>query len=357
MTTDLARMARALIALSVQALAGWLLIPTTPVSAQTLRLEAASLPAPLVEGNTDKLNTGIEASAVASIGDGRRFLVAHDKAPELFVVDAATGRILGQPIGSAKFPAQSATGPKWEGMARDSSGNYYIIGAHSGKTDEERATKSVLLRFRLKGADTARPVIDDASVVRWDISRPLVNAMRAAGLDVEQVASRKIEGLAVIEATVAGASLRELVIGLREPGDKVRTFKANITGDPSPNTELELRPAFSFYAEPREGTESQLTSLEYIPVLGGFLVVTASEDADNVFHGNTLWFVAQGRSTGAERIATFEVAMKCEGLAVLGAEEQPRRTTVRLLLAFDNDAHATRIPSRYQMVTLVREVR
>jgi hypothetical protein len=357
MTTDLARIARALFVLSVQGLAGSLPILTTPASAQTLRLEEASLPTPMVEGNNGKLNTVVEASAVASMGDGRRFLVAHDKAPELLVLDAATGRILGEPISSTKFPTQSATGPKWEGMARDSSGNYYIVGAHSGKTDEERATKSVLLRFRLKGADTSQPAIDDASVVRWDISGPLVSALRAEGLDEAHVAKRKIEGLAVVDATAAGGALRDLVIGLREPGDKVRAFKADITGDPSSDTQLELRPAFSFHADPCEATESQLTSLEYVSALGGFLVVTASEDAGNAFHGNTLWFVAQGRTAGAEKIATFEVAMKCEGLAVVAAEEGPRRIAVRLLLAFDNDAHTTKIPSRYQMVTLVREVK
>src|SRR5262249_4583388 len=114
---------------------------TAPANGQSLRLESASLPAPLLEGDGGATNTVIEASGVEPIGDGRRFLVAHDKAPGLFVVDAATGRILGPPITSPKFPAPSATGPKWEGMARDSAGNYYLIGAHNGKTDEERATK------------------------------------------------------------------------------------------------------------------------------------------------------------------------------------------------------------------------
>jgi hypothetical protein len=234
-------------------------------------------------------------------------------------------------------------------MARDSAGNFYLIGAHNGKTDEERANKSFLLRFRLKESESA--AIDDESVLRWDISRSLISALKAAGLDETAIAKRKIEGLTVRES----AGRKELAIGLREPGDKVRAFVADITSPPASDGALELAPLFSFRAEPREGVESQLTSLEYVPAIGGFLVVTASEDADNAFHGNTLWFIADGATDSARKIATFEVAMKAEGLAVLGSLTANRRTEVQLLLTYDNDAHVTKIPSRYQTVTLVRE--
>ena len=47
--------------------------------------------------------------------------------------------------------------------------------------------------------------------------------------------------------------------------------------------------------------------------------------------------------------------MKAEGLAVLGAEKTGERTAVKLLITYDNDPHATKIPSRLQTVTLVRE--
>jgi hypothetical protein len=270
-------------------------------------------------------------------------------------VDAATGRLLGAPITSLRFPiASKLGGPKWEGMARDSDGNYYIIGAHVGKTDEERASKSVLLRFRLKDGDL--PVIDDGSVTRWDIARSLESVLQAAGLGAEDVAKRKLEGLAIRESKKAdGSACRELVIGLREPSDKVRAFAADITAAPSPDAELELKPLFAFEAEPREGVTSQLTSLEYVSALGGFLLTTASEDEDNAFHGNILWFVPDGETRRAQKIATFEVAMKAEGLAVLGIEKAGPRTAVKLLITYDNDAHATKIPSRFQTVTLVRE--
>src|SRR5262249_1639782 len=150
------------------------------------------------------------------------------------------------PITSPKLPAPTAKGaPKWEGMARDSEGAFYLIGAHVGKTDEERASKSVLVRFRLQDGDA--PAIDDASVIRWDISRSLVEVLKSQGLSPDQVAERKIEGLAVRESPAAGAAQRrQLVIGLRNPSDKVRAFVADISNSPSADAELELKPLFTF---------------------------------------------------------------------------------------------------------------
>jgi hypothetical protein len=327
---------------------------TIHVNADELRLESPSLPAPLLQD--EKVNITIEASAVEPIGDGKRLLVAHDKDPSLFVVETATGQIVGQPLTSAHFPKKNEGGPKWEGMARDSEGNYYLIGAHTGKTDEERATKSVLIRFRLQ--DGAAPAIDDASITTWHVARSLEAALRSEGLPLEEVAKRKVEGLTIRETIAAdGKARRELYIGLREPKDKIHVLVADITGSPAPDAELQLKPAFDFVADFREGQASELTSLEYAPSLGGFLVVTASEDGSNVFHGNTLWFVADGETTHARKIATFEVAMKAEGLAILGTEKDGSRTSVKLLVAYDNDVHATHIPSRIQTATLVREAR
>jgi hypothetical protein len=319
--------------------------------ADDLRLEQVSLPAPLWDGG--KVNVVIEASGVEPIGDGSRLLVAHDKDPALFVVDTKSGRILGDALNSAHFPKKNDAGPKWEGMARDSDGNYYLIGAHNGKDDAERTTKSVLIRFRVTDGDS--PAIDDASIVHFHVARALESALKADGLTPEQIGKRKVEGLTIRERKNAGGSMqRELLIGLREPKDKVRVYGADITAAPSPDAELELKPAFAFTAEPREGEASELTSLEYVPALSGALVVTASEDAANAFHGNTLWFVPDGETSGAQKIATFEVAMKAEGLAVLGADRSDGRTTVKLLITYDNDAHATHIPSRFQTATLVQ---
>jgi hypothetical protein len=324
--------------------------------ADDLRLEGASLPIPLVDAS-GQVNLIVETSGVEPIGDGHRVLIAHDKHPALFVVDVATGRVAGAPITSPRFPeASKLGGPKWEGMARDAEGNFYITGAHVGKTDEERACKSVLLRFRLR--DSEQPTIDDASVIRWNIARSLESVLRAEGLSDKAVGQRKIEGLALREWHKAdGSPARELVVALRNPSDRARAFAADITATPAQDAELELRPLFSFQPELREGQTSEMTSLEYVPELQGFLALTASEDKNNAFHGNTLWFIADAQPHSARKIGIFEVAMKAEGLTVLSIEKNGGRTAAKLLIAFDNDPHATKIPSRIQTVTLVHESR
>jgi hypothetical protein len=47
-----------------------------------------------------------------------------------------------------------------------------------------------------------------------------------------------------------------------------------------------------------------------------------------ILHGNALRFVADGETDRARKVAEFEVAMKAEGLAVLGAEAGDRRPTI-----------------------------
>lgn len=320
-------------------------------TADELHLRHRSLPVAMTH-ESGKVDIVLEASAVQPIGDGHRLLVAHDKHPALYVVDTATGRILGAPITSPSFPEKSKLGgPKWEGMAHDSEGNFYIIGAHVGKSDAERASKSVLLRFRLH--DSEQPAIDDDSVVRFDISRSLASVLKAEGLDQTLVNKRKIEGLAIRETKQDdGSTRRELVIGLRAPHDKVRAFGADITHAKA-GAELELKPVFSFKAEPREGVISELTAMEYIPALHGFLVNTASEDDNNAYHGNTLWFIADGQTAHPRKIAVVEVAMKLEGLTYTNVEKNGSRTSVKLVMTYDNDPHTTKIPSRLQSATLV----
>jgi hypothetical protein len=311
------------------------------------RLESTTpLTSFLRDGKADLV---IQPSGVAPLGDGRRVLVAHAKAAPLHVVDVATGAIIGEPLGSPKFPPTTRTGPNWEGMARDSEGNYYLVGSHGGESDEERTARSVLVRFRLRAGET--PAIDDASVVRWEIADSLEAALRAEGLDSARVAERKIEGLAVREA----GGQRELVIGLRKPDDKVRGFAADITKAPSPDASLQLRPLFAIDAGRRDGVAAQLTALEYVPAMGGFLILTSTVGPDNVCHGNTLWLVANSPTQQTRSYATFDVGMKAAGLALLGVKQGGHQTEIKLLITYDNDPQATRKPSQFQTATLAHD--
>ncbi len=341
--------------------------------ADGITVEPVTLPAPFFEAAGSappayRLDAVLEASAVEPIGDGHLLLVAHDKKVPLRVIETASGRQVGPLLTCDKFPAETPRSSKWEGMARDSEGNFYLIGSHSGKTQDERDQHAKLIRFRLKtqpgtsgSPDTV--VIDEASVITWRITTPLIQALEHEGLGTKAVDERKIEGLAIREGPVGpqGKVQRELVIGLRQPDDLVRAFVADISVPPAGDSELPLVRLFAFDPGDREGVRCQLTSMEYLSAWKGFLVITATEDEQNAFHGNTLWFVpderiaqSNGSPLQADKAWSFEVAMKAEGLCIMPQPDGADPSTVRLLVTYDNDPHATHIPSRFQHVNLIR---
>jgi hypothetical protein len=335
--------------------------------AEEFRIENATVPAPFLlpvasPGESPKVDTVIEASAIEAIGDGRYVLVAHDRTAGLFVVETATGQIVGSPVTCSRFPKDTPIPAKWEGLAADGRGFFYVIGTHSGKSDQDRPSRSYLFRFRLTTGNNGNPfAIDEGSVVRWRIENSLAEVLERETHDPAKVALRKIEGLTVRTVLDAdGQPARvDLIVGLREPGDLVRTFAADITKAPEDGATLTLEPFFSFDAGSREGVASQLTSLHYSPEWKGFLVLTATEDKQNIFHGNTLWYVPEQDATPGARVKpevlrVFEPAMKAEGLCSLPRSGRSSARALRLAVSFDNDPHATHIPSRLQVFTVSR---
>lgn len=315
-------------------------------------------PGPLWPDVNAAVDDRLEPSAVAPIADGRLLLVADDKTNALVVVDARTGTRIGDPLPSAAFPRAEA---KWEAMALDDRGDYYLIGSHSGRNGDERAAHSWLLRFRLKSGPARAPVsIDEGSVTRYDVTTALANA----GLYSRSGPARnrvKIEGLTIRTLRDKRNTVlrRELVIGLREPDDPITAYAADITQPPAPGTPLVLRKLFTFTAGMREGVRSQLSSLEYVPGWNGFLVTTSSEDENNAYHGNTLWFlpdadVSSDRPVRAQKVWLFGVGVKAEGLCLLPPEEPASGDMLRFALVYDNDPARTKKPSRLQLLTLAR---
>jgi hypothetical protein len=350
---------------SLLALPVWVIAGSSAGLADQIRVEAESQPMALHRPGASPsepiaVDARIEASAVEPIGDGKFVVVAHDKASEFFVVETATGRVVGDAVTAETLPATSSAGPKWEGMARDSRGNFYAIGSHSGKTDEERSQRAHLVRFRFREdvKPGAAPAIDPASVRRFEAAGSLASALGGESREVDKL---KVEGLAIREVAAAGGkpARTEVVVGLREPADLVRVFVGEIKDDQAPGSSIAFEKLFSFDAGLREGVPATLTSLTYVPSWRGFFIVTATEDKDNAFHGNTLWFLRDDMIPRAglskpDRAYDFEVAMKAEGLADL-PQSPPSNTTLRLVVAFDNDAKATHMPSRIQTLRVSRQ--
>jgi hypothetical protein len=241
------------------------LVLATAAQAQKVKLKSAQPSVNFLSGETGQVNNKIEASAVEPGGGEQHLIVADDESKNLVVVEAATGKIK-QRLAFNSVEKK----PKWEAMARDDEGAYYIVGSHSVKdpTEPDAPGKlkahSHLFRFRLKdsGADGKTPVIDEASIIEWDIT----DALTAAGYSLDPQQNKvKVEGLAV--RTLHGpkdASVRELAIGLREPGEPVSAYVADITQLPPTKSKLALKPLFKFTAGDLDGIHSRLSSLEYI---------------------------------------------------------------------------------------------
>ena len=284
---------------SIRSILGTMALAPAFAHADDLRLESTSLPAPLLEDG--KVNVVVEASALEPIGDGRRLLVAHDKDPALYVVDIGTGRILGEPITSPRFPKKNEGGPKWEGMARDSEGNFYLIGAHNGKTDAGASNQERPDSVSPQGQRSAR----DRRCLDHDMARRPFAGGRPEGRRTRRRRGRQAKSRRPddprTENRLTARPAASCLSAFASRKTRSTSSSADISACPLPDAELELKPAFAFPAEPREGQASELTSLEYVPALGGFLVVTASEDTANAFHGNTLWFVADGETSHARK--------------------------------------------------------
>ena len=356
-----------------------ILFPILAVRAQEVQVEVAQPPVRFLAADTGSEDKKIEPSGVEPIGDGKLLLVADDKSESLIVVEAATARVK-QSLKLGTFDNR----PKWEALARDDEGAYYVIGSHFVEDAAEAGAQkqltdvSRLFRFRLRsdGPDGTSFAIDSDSSIEWDIT----DALAVEGYHRDPRKNEvNIEGVTVrtLRDPAGAVTLRELVIGLREPHNPIRVYAANITVLPAPNAKLALNPLFRFHAGKREGILSQLSSIDYLPAWHGFFIVTSTEDRSNRYHGNTLWFLSDEKISASrpaeiqpdkltladlqlvepQKVWVFGIDGKAEGLCVLSEEAassggQARRA--RLALVFDNDTEKTGNPGSLQFLTLLR---
>jgi hypothetical protein len=349
------------------------------VRAQEVQVEIVQPPLRFLTADTASEDKKIEPSGVEPIGDGNLLLMADDKSESLIVVEASTARVK-QSLSLSTFDNR----PKWEGLAHDDEGAYYVIGSHFVEDPaEEGAQKKLtdvsrLFRFRLRsdGPDGTSFVIDTESSIEWDIT----DALAIEGYHRDPRKNEvNIEGLTVrtLRDPTGRVTLRELVIGLREPHNPIRVYAANITELPAPNAKLALNPLFRFHAGKREGVLSQLSSIDYMPAWNGFFILTSTEDSSNRYHGNTLWFLSDEKISASlpaqlqpdklklgdlrlvepQKLWVFGPEGKVEGLCVLSEEAASsgsRARRARLALVYDNDTAKTGNPGWLQFLTLLR---
>ena len=355
------------------------LLPVLAVRAQEVQVEIVQSPIPFLTADTGREDRKIEPSGIATIGDGSLLLVACDKNACLSVVEAATGRIK-QSFSVGVFDNR----PKWEDLAHDDEGAYYVIGSRFVEEPaEDGAQKRLmavprLLRFRLRSDGTGGTplVIDSESIIEWDIG----DALAAEGYHRDPRKNEvNIEGLTVrtLRDKEGQVTLRELVVGIREPHSPIRVYASNITQLPAPNAKLALSPLFRFYAGERGGILSGLSSIDYMPAWNGFFILTSTEDRSNRYHGNTLWFLSDEKILASrpaqlppdkiklgdlrlvepQKVWLFGLDGKAEGVCILSEEAASSGSQVRrarLALVYDNDTAKTGNSGALQFVTLLR---
>ena len=297
-----------------------------------------------------------EPSGVEPIGNGMYLLIANDKdngdGLALKIVEASSGKVI---KALSKNFQDSTKNPKWEALAKDSGGNYYVIGSHnSDETAAQTVTRSRLFRFRLTNEcekDPMKFAINETSIREMSITDSL-SRLKIYDTD-PQKNGVKIEGLAVRET----GSGKELLIGLREDPSKKDITKIYFAELPDLEkaigiTKLSLKPMFKFDAKKpaqKGSTEHfKLSSLEYAEKLKGFLIVTSTEEkVTNKFQGNALWFISDDAITAAKKdesdgfkevstknIYEFDPEMKAEGITVMPFANGK---TMRAVIIFDND--------------------
>jgi len=248
-------------------------------------------------------NERVEPSGLVPL-TGTQLLVADDKQPGLLVIDSTNGKISGEalPVGTV------AKNLDWEAMAKDPDGNYYIIGS-----------RSQLFTFNFDERE-AKKIIPT--------SKPLNTK-----LEIEGLAVRKLDGYT------------EISFGIRDKSGEIKVYRSALDNA----QQLSLTPFFQFKAQMTQAVAWHLSSIEYVPELRGFLIITTTENSrDNSFYGNRLWFVPEedlprtrpkptDTFTDVKPLSSdvFEKEMKAEGLTVLSYDS--KKNAVTLAIVYDND--------------------
>lgn len=253
-----------------------------------------------------------DTSAIERINDDY-FLIADDDSAELLVVNGKTGEMHKNRPKGKNFQF----GYDWEAMTKDRDNFFYLIGSK----------QNFILRFKIDVCDNFK-VIEESKLEINLKSLP-------QNVEIEGLAVRNLDGK------------KELIVGLRKKSESghIQTFFAELTAD---NKLLEFTERFDFYAgkaekiTKKESYQFHLSSLEYIPELKGFLIMTSTENNSGIFFGSTLWFISDAdiekkkfkeKNYTPLRTEVLEPDKKAEGFCLIPNMEK----IYKLAIVFDND--------------------
>lgn len=259
----------------------------------------------------------LEASGVAAFEE--HLVIVNDRNNSLYIADTdAPSRQL-TVIEAPEFPTDRV---KFEDVGfHGASGYFYTIGAHFSTEKQFQQT----FRFKLEKKEDQWKV---TNLDKLKISDEILG-------ELKKLPPKKasIEGIAV-----AGAELKPtLYVGVRIDG-KFPILEFSKVGSTFKLGQVHVIVP----------TESTLTDTPYH--LSGLamasetdlLILAATEDGDNGFHGNRLYTVDTRDWRVKSVTPEFALAQKAEGVTLWDSKETGRRVAI----VFDNDQHKTRQPSR-----------
>jgi hypothetical protein len=246
--------------------------------------------------------TGIyEPSAIQQLPDGR-FLVVEDEKEHPFSL------VVINPDGSVRATSLSpglleAGNDFWklddlEGLALDRSGYIYALTSHSraGKGDEKKS-RNKLVRFRIEGDRVVSPTVVKGL-------KPALVAAHPVFAHAAEIQDVKNDGGLNIEALEISPDQQTLLVGFRSPLLDNRAIIASIE-NPSAIFETGEPPRIATKLETLDLGGNGIRGMSYIPVLGGYLIISGPVAREQIHF--QLWFWNGQSGTPARHVTAPEV--------------------------------------------------
>lgn len=253
----------------------------------------------MTQNNTCRFQelTGLyEPSAIQQLPDGRLLVVEDEKQHPFSLITIGPDGVVNSKALSAGF--FEFEGDFWnlddlEGLALNQSGFAYALTSHSRDSDgDEKKSRDRLVRFRVEGNHVVKPKVV-SSLKRVLIATHPVLATAAAIQDV------KLEGGLNIEALGIGPDQQRLLIGFRSPLQGNRAIIASVENLDA-MFDADALPVVSATLTTLDLGGNGIRGMAYIPVLGGYLIISGPVSHQPVQFG--LWFWSGQPDASARRV-------------------------------------------------------
>jgi hypothetical protein len=260
-----------------------------------------------------------EPSAIQQLPDGRFLVVEDEKAhPFSLVKIHPDGTTSSTPLITDTVELDSGFSKldDLEGITIDPSGFIYAITSHSrNNAGEEKKSREKLVRFRIEGEHAVSPVVVTGLKAALTAAHPVL-ASGAAVMDA------KTEGGLNIEALEITPDAQRLMIGFRSPLLQQQAIIASIE-NPSAIFEDGVTARISSQLITLDLGGHGIRGMSYIPVLGGYLVISGPVAREQVQFQLWFWNGKPGESPRRISVAGLPGFEHAEGVSQAMIDGRP----------------------------------